>query len=160
MSRIPALLLAIAALTAAAPAHADPAVPQPDTGCAVDLAGAATLPFGQSLPLVCQGQRWQAMTAPGDPNDRWVSFGPAMALHGEGLRNPNLTAGTWTATPLDPGTRCAATQQAVISAGVVGAPMTTEGAPGQQLSFEVLPRLFDISMTGHCLWERAGAPGT
>lgn len=154
MSRITALLLAIAALTTAAPARADPAVPQPDTSCTGDLTGAATLPFGQSLALVCQGQRWQATTTPGDPSDRWVSFGPAMALHGEGLRNPNLTAGTWTATPLDPDTRCAATQQAVISAGVVGAPMITEGDIGQQLPLEVLPRLFDISMTGHCLWER------
>lgn len=160
MSRIPALLLAIAALTTAAPAHADPEVPQPDTACAADLNGAATLPFGRSLALVCQGQRWQATTAPGDPSDRWVSFGPAMALHGEGLRNPNLTAGSWTATPLDPDTRCAATQQAVISAGVVGAPISTEGDPGQQLSLEVLPSLFDISMTGHCLWERDSSPGT
>lgn len=155
MTRLPVLLLAVTALVAAAPAHADPAVPQPDTACAADLADVTTLPPGQSLPLVCQGQRWQAATAPGDPSDRWVSFGPAMALHGEGLRNPNLAAGSWTATPLDDDTRCAATQQVVISAGVVGAPVVTEGAPGQQFSLEVLPRLFDISMSGHCLWERS-----
>jgi hypothetical protein len=155
MSRLAVLLTAVAALVTAAPAHAEPAVPQPDTACAADLTDATTMAPGQSLPLVCQGQRWHAATAPGDPSDRWISFGPAMALHGEGLRNPNLTAGSWTATPLDPDARCAATQQAVISAGVVGTPVHTEGKPGQQLSLDVLPRLFDISMTGHCLWERS-----
>lgn len=146
----------LAALVTAAPAHADPAVPQPDTACPAGLTGTATLPFGRSLPLICQDQRWQAATAPTDPSDRWVSFGPAMALHGGGLRNPNLLPGGWTATPLQPDTRCAATQQTVVSAGVLGPPVIAEGAPGQQLSLEVLPSLFDISMTGHCLWERQG----
>jgi hypothetical protein len=146
----------LAALVTAAPAYAEPAVPQPDTTCPSYLAGTATLPFGQSLPLVCQDQRWRAATAPTDPSDRWVSFGPVMALHGGGLRNPNLLPGPWTATPLDPDTRCAATQQTVISAGVLGTPVEDEGTPGQQLSLEVLPSLFDISMTGHCLWERKG----
>lgn len=144
----------LAALVTAAPAYAEPAVPQQDTACAPDLAGTATLPFGRSLPLVCQDQRWQAATAPTDPSDRWVSFGPVMALHGGGLRNPNLLPGAWTATPLDPDARCAATQQTVISAGVLGKPVVAEGAPGQPLSLQVLPSLFDIAMTGHCLWER------
>lgn len=145
-----------AALVTAAPAYAEPAVPQPDTTCPSELTGTATLPFGRSLPLICQDQRWQAATAPTDPSDRWVSFGPVMALHGGGLRNPNLSAGSWTATPLDPGTRCAATQQTVISAGVLGDPVVAEGNLGQQLSLQVLPSLFDISMSGHCLWERTG----
>lgn len=145
-----------AALVTAAPAYAEPAVPQPDTTCPSELTGTATLPFGRSLPLICQDQRWQAATAPTDPSDRWVSFGPVMALHGGGLRNPNLSAGSWTATPLDPGTRCAATQQTVVSAGVLGGPVVAEGNPGQQLSLQVLPSLFDISMSGHCLWERTG----
>lgn len=146
----------LAALLTAAPAYAEPAVPQPDSTCPPELSGASTLPFGRSLPLTCQGQRWQAATAPTDPSDRWVSFGPVMALHGGGLRNPNLLPGSWTATPLDPDTRCAATQQTVISAGVLGTPVVTEGTAGQPLSLEVLPSLFDISMTGHCLWERRG----
>lgn len=154
MPRLAALLLAVTALVTAAPSHADPAVPQPDTTCAADISEATTMPPGQSLPLVCRGQRWQATTAPADPSDRWVSFGPAMALHGEGLRNPNLMSGTWTATPLDPDSRCAATQQTVISAGVVGSPSVSEAPPGQQLSFQVPPRLFDITMSGHCLWVR------
>lgn len=154
MLRLAAALFA--ALVTAAPVSAEPAVPQPDTACPSNLTGTATLPFGQSLPLVCQGQRWHAATAPGDPSDRWVSFGPAMALHGGGLRNPNLLPGPWIATPLDPDTRCAATQQTVVSAGVLGKPVIAEGVPGQPLSLEVLPSLFDISMTGHCLWERKG----
>lgn len=146
-----ALALTVGVLTAA-PAHADS--PQPNSGCPADLTGATTMPPGQSLPLRCNGQRWEAMTAPGDPSDRWVSFGPDMALHGEGLRNPNLSSGSWTATPLDTETRCGATQQTVISAGVVGEPIIAEGAPGQPLTLDVLPRLFDIMMSGHCLWER------
>ncbi len=149
------IVLLGAAFASAAPAHAEPAVPQLDSVCAPDLVAAATLPPGRSAPLVCSGGRWQATAAPADPSDRWVSFGPAIALHGDGLRNPNLLPGTWTATPLDPDTRCAATQQTVISAGVVGPPAITEGAPGQQLSFEVAPRLFDITMSGHCLWVRS-----
>jgi hypothetical protein len=144
-----------AALLAAAPAHADPVIPQPDSTCPAELEGAATMPPGRSLPMICQNQRWQPATAPGDPSDRWVSFGSPMALHGGGLRNPNLEAGSWTATPLDPGTACAATQQTVVSAGVLGSPVTAEGAPGQRLSLQVLPSLFDISMTGHCLWVRS-----
>jgi hypothetical protein len=143
-----------AAFVTAAPAYAEPAVPQPDTTCSADLTGSATLPFGRSLPLICREQRWQAATAPTDPSDRWVSFGPAMALHGGGLRNPNLLPGSWIATPLDPDARCAATQQTVISAGVLGEPVVAEGVTGQPLSLQVLPSLFDISMTGHCIWER------
>ncbi len=156
MTRLAALLLMFTALAAAAPAYADPAVPQPDSACTTELDGAATMPPGRNLPLVCQDRRWQPATAPADPNDRWVSFGPAMALHGDGLRNPNLESGSWTATPLDPDSTCAATQQTVVSAGVLGNPVAAEGAPGQRLSLQVLPSLFDISMTGHCLWERVG----
>lgn len=154
LSRLLALLATAMAFPAIA--WAEPGVPQEGSPCPPDLAGAATLPFGRSLPLVCQDMRWQAVTAPGDPSDRWVSFGPTMALHGEGLRNPNLSSGAWTATPLDPQTQCAATQHAVVSAGVVGAPVTAEGEPGQSLSVQVLPSLFDITMTGYCLWTRTG----
>ncbi len=155
MIRPAALLLTVTALVTAAPAYADPAVPQPDSTCAAELDGAATMPPGRNLPLTCRGQRWQPATEPTDPSDRWVSFGPAMALHGDGLRNPNLESGSWTAIPLDPDTTCAATQQTVVSAGVLGSPIIAEGAPGQRLSLQVLPSLFDISMTGHCLWVRS-----
>ncbi|MEH3138314.1 MULTISPECIES: hypothetical protein [Mycolicibacterium] len=141
-----------AALVSAAPAHADP--PAPNTPCTPDLTGVTTMQAGHVLPLVCTGGRWAAVTVPGDPSDRWVSFGPDMALHGEGLRNPNLASGTWTATPLDPQTSCGATQQGVVSAGVVGPPSTTTAPPGQPLTLVVVPRLFDIVMTGHCMWTR------
>ena len=141
-----------AALVSAAPAHADP--PAPNTPCTPDLTGVTTMQAGHVLPLVCTGGRWAAVTVPGDPSDRWVSFGPDMALHGEGLRNPNLASGTWTATPMDPQTSCGATQQGVVSAGVVGPPSTTTAPPGQPLTLVVAPRLFDIVMTGHCVWVR------
>lgn len=146
------LLTAVAALLVAPSAAADPVGPQPGTPCSLD--GVSTMPPGESMPLLCDGQRWHAATAPGDPSDRWVSFDAPMALHGQGLRNPNLLGGVWTATPLDPAARCRATQQAVISAGVVGDPVDSEGQPGQPLSLQVSSTLFDITMSGHCLWER------
>ena len=46
--------LLCAALAAAAPVHADPAVPQPYSACPAELTGAATLPFGQAL-VACAG---------------------------------------------------------------------------------------------------------
>jgi hypothetical protein len=75
-----------------------------------------------------------------------------MVLHGEGLRNPNLRSGNWTATPQESSTQCSAVQSAVLGPGVVGSPATSEGKPGQPMDLQVLPRLFSIELSGHCLW--------
>jgi hypothetical protein len=37
---------------------------------------------------------------------------------------------------------------------VVSSPEVATGATGQQLSFRVLPDLYSITMTGHCLWSK------
>lgn len=148
---------AVAALTllfSSAVAAADPVAPQSDSPCASAYTDAMTLPSGASIPLVCQGGQWHAVTTPQPPSDVWLSYGPALALHGEGKRNPNLRSGEWTATPQDSSSQCRAEQSVVLSPGVVGEPQTAEGQPGRPLEVTVLPRLFDIQLSGNCLWQR------
>jgi hypothetical protein len=116
-----------------------------------------TWPPDDSVPLECLNSQWQAVTTPQPPSDRWLSFGPAMTLHGQGMRNPNVTSGAWTATPQDADSRCRAEQQAVVSAGEVGPPQVAKSPKGQPLSFQLLPQLFSIKMSGYCLWTRAGS---
>ncbi|HZQ31877.1 MAG TPA: hypothetical protein VFB19_09095 [Mycobacterium sp.] len=118
-----------------------------------------TWPPNDKLPLVCANQpggyRWTALTEPPAPSDRWLSYGPPMRLHGEGLQNPSVTSGNWTATPQDPNSQCRAEQLAVVKAGVVGPPQIAEGEKGKPLSFSVVPKLFSIAMSGYCLWTKA-----
>jgi hypothetical protein len=147
-----ALLLATPAL-----AWADPEAPQPGTPCAPDLSDVMTWPPDDKSPLECLNNQWQAVTSPQPPNDRWLSFGPPIKLHGEGLRNPNVASGDWTAVPEDANTSCRAEQRVVVEAGVVGPPQVAESPGGQPLSFNVLPRLFSIDMSGYCLWTRTGS---
>ena len=153
-----AVLVVAAALLAPAVAHADTPVPQPGAGCSEDLAGAMTqLPNGRDF-LVCGGQdgshTWAAAAVPFDPADEWFSYGSGITLHGQGFRNPNLSSGNWTASPLDPETACAAEQVTVVSAGVLAPPQNSRGEPGRPLSVELLPKLFTVTMTGDCLWSR------
>jgi hypothetical protein len=143
------------ALLSTPDALADPVAPQADTPCTADLSGVMTWPQGAKMPLVCADQQWRIVTTPQPPNDRWLSFGPPMLLHGEGMRNPSVKSGQWTATPQDPNSQCGAEQQAVASPGVVGPPQVTQGKAGEPLQVELQPRLFSIQMSGYCLWSRA-----
>jgi hypothetical protein len=149
---------AVAALgllfSSSAVATADPLAPQENTPCPANAAGAMTLLPDGKTPLVCRDQQWQASASPFPPSDRWLSYGPAMVLHGEGLRNPSLRSGNWTATPQEPSTQCSAEQSAVLGPGVVGSPETSEGKPGQPINLRVLPRLYSIALSGYCLWVR------
>ena len=95
---------------------------------------------------------WQAAPVPFEPNSTWLSYGPAITLHGQGMRNPNLSSGQWTATPLDPETVCRVQQETVVEAGVLSSPKVFQGDPGQSLSVEMLPQLFYAQLSGHCLW--------
>jgi hypothetical protein len=153
------VLVVAAALVAPAVAHADTPVPQEGAPCSEYLADAMTqLPGGREF-LVCQGQPdgsyvWAAAAVPFDPADKWLSYGPGIILHGQGFRNPNLSSGNWTASPLDPETGCGAEQVTVVSAGVLAPPQNALSEPGQLLSVELLPKLFTVTMTGDCLWSR------
>ena len=143
-----------AALSALPVASAEPPAPQAGTPCTSDLAGVMTWPADVLTPLVCVDGQWQALTAPQPPNDRWLSVGPAITLHGEGMRNPNVASGQWTATPQEPGGQCRAAQQTVVSPGVKSSPQVSEGRPGQQLSLQLLPSLFSVELSGYCVWTR------
>lgn len=157
------MLAAVLVLAAPAVARAEPTVPQPGAACSPDLADAMTqLPGGTDF-LVCRDQpdgtlAWSPAPVPFDPNDKWLSYGVGITLHGQGFRNPNLSSGGWTATPLDPATVCGAEQVTVVSAGVLAPPETSRGEPGQPLSVEMLPKLFTVTMTGECLWSRDQTP--
>ena len=150
-------VLTAAALATAVPAPADPMRPQPDAPCSENLAGALTqLPDGASF-LECSNApgnyQWTPFTGPYPSSDRWLSYGPALTLHGQGRRNPEILSGRWTAYPQDDDTTCSAQQTVVVSAGEVGPPQTSTGQPGQPMNFEVLPVVFSITLSGNCLWE-------
>jgi hypothetical protein len=162
--RATATLAATAAALLSAPAFAsaDTVVPQPDTPCSQNFADAMTRVPNEKTPLVCStqqnlGYQWTTVTSPYPISDRWLSYGPELTLHGQGMRNASIRSGDWTGFPQDSNTPCRVWQVAVVAAGVVGAPQTAEGAPGQPLSFQVLPNLFTIKLSGYCLWVKAPA---
>lgn len=138
-------------------ANADVITPQLEAPCSADLAGTMTLlPDGQTY-VVCRNEiaaryAWMAAPIAFDPGAMWLSYGPAITLHGQGMRNPNLSSGQWTATPLDPETVCRVQQETVVEAGVLSSPEVFQGDPGQPLSVEMLPQLFYAQLSGHCLW--------
>jgi len=138
-------------------AHADVITPALEEPCSADLAGVMTLlPDGQTY-VVCQedlvfGFAWRAAPVPFEPSSAWLSYGPAIALHGQAMRNPNLSSGQWTATPLDPQAVCSAQQQTVVAAGELAPPQVFQGEPGEPLSVEMLPKLFYVELSGNCLW--------
>jgi opacity protein-like surface antigen len=152
-----AAAVAIAALAVAlssGAAAADPVAPQVNTPCPPDAAGAATRPADAKMPLVCSSGSWQAVTTPQPPNDRWLSVGPPMLLHGEGRQNPDVQSGDWTATPRTADTRCRAEQTTVLEPGVLTAPDVAEGSADQRLQVTFAPRLFNVTLSGDCLWAR------
>jgi hypothetical protein len=157
--RLRTALVLAAALVTPAMAHADAPVPQAGAPCSDNLADAMTQVPGGSDFLVCRRQSdgshaWAPAAVPFDPADQWFSYGPGITLHGQGFRNPNLSWGNWTASPLDPEAVCSAEQVTVVSAGVLAPPQSSRGEPGQTLSVELLPKLFTVTMTGDCLWSR------
>ena len=149
-----AAVAALAVVFSGGTAVADPAAPQENTPCPTDAAGAATRPADAKMPLVCTGGSWQSETTPQPPNDRWLSVGPPVLLHGDGRRNPDVQSGDWTATPRNADTRCRAEQTTVLEPGVLTAPEIAEGPAGQPLEVTFKPRLFGLQLSGDCLWTR------
>ena len=151
------VLAAVGVVLSPGVAYADVITPELEVPCSADLVGTMTLlPDGQT-DVVCQeefgsGFAWQAVPVPFEPNPRWLSYGPGINLHGQAMRNPNLSSGQWTATPQDVETACRAQQQTVVAAGVLAPPQVFQGEPGQPLSVEMLPKLFYVELSGHCLW--------
>lgn len=150
------LLAAVAVVFSSSTAAADPVAPQANTPCPPDAAGAMTRAADATMPLVCSGGNWQTVTTPQPPNDRWLSVGPPILLHGQGRRNPDVQAGAWNATPRNSDTRCRAEQVTVLGPGVLATPTVTEGAAGQRLDVDFASRLFNLTLSGDCLWTRKG----
>jgi hypothetical protein len=151
----------VAALAVFSPgiAHAELPMPQLEAPCPADLAGTMTLLPDEQTYVVCQDEigarfAWTPAPTPFEPNDQWLSYGPMITLHGQGMRNPNLTSGQWTATPQDSETVCRAQQETVIEAGVLSEPQVSQGITGQSLSLEMLPKLFYAELSGNCLWVK------
>ena len=163
MKRWAAIVVAVAVTSLSIPAFAsaDPVVPQPGTACAANLVDAMTWLPDDNTPLQCVGQpagnQWETVATPYPVSDRWVSYGPPMKLHGEGLRNAVIRSGEWTATPLTSDGQCGADQLAVIPGVGVGPSQISKGEPGQPLSLQVVPKLFSIEMSGSCLWQKVDA---
>jgi len=148
-----------ASLACGAPASADVAVPGLGAACSAELDGAMTLLPDGTTYVACQQQsdpeyRWAAVQTPFPPNDTWLSYGPAITVHGQGMRNPNLSSGPWTATPQDPETACRVTQTTVVEAGVLATPEVSEGEQGKPLTVEMQPKLFYDELAGDCLWVK------
>ena len=139
-------------------AHADPPPPALWASCPPDWADAMTLLPDEQTYALCQqnvfGYSWVPVLTPFDPHETWVSYGPPINLHGQGMRNPNVTSGDWTATPQDPETVCRAEQQTVVEAGVLSDPVIAEGEPGKEMAVDLRPALFYLKLSGHCLWTK------
>ncbi len=146
----PCAVIAAVALAAMPVAAADPAAPGP---CTPTVEGATTLSSGANTPERCQGGQWQRLDLPAPASDRWVSV-DTLALHGQGMQNPNVSAGRWTATPLSTSTRCRAEQQTVLSPGTLSTPVVDQGPPDAPLTIQVLPTAFYVQFSGNCLWIR------
>ncbi|TGD86598.1 hypothetical protein BayCH28_17195 [Mycolicibacterium sp. CH28] len=163
-SAVVAIAVALSALFGApAPAKADEPVPAAGGPCPADFDNVMTqLPGGRDYLVCLAGPGgaavWAPVETPFPPNSRWLSYGPAITLHGQGFRNPNLRSGQWTATPLGPDTVCGAEQVAVVAAGVLAPPEVSQGQPGQPLAFGVLPKLFTVVLSGNCLWSEDQPP--
>lgn len=156
-------MVCVLALSAAAPvavAHADVAPPALGAGCSAELADAMTLLPDLTTYAVCQqaglGYSWAAPEdMPFGPSERWFSYGPAITLHGQAMRNPNLSSGQWTAIPRDPEATCRAKETTVVEAGVLAEPRVFEGDQGAPLELQMLPRLFYAELSGDCLWMKS-----
>lgn len=159
LARVAAILVpAVWVLGSGVPAYADVSVPEVGAGCAAELADAMTLLADGTTYAVCRqagtGFAWDPAQTPFPPNDTWLSYGPAITLHGQGMRNPNLLSGQWTATPLDPESTCRVTETTVVEAGVLADPQVFEGERGKPLPVEMLPKLFYAELAGDCLWVK------
>jgi hypothetical protein len=147
------LVAAVATALVTAPvALADPAT---DTSCTPALAGVMSKKPAADVVMLCKDRMWYPQPADAPPSDRWVSFGPTLTLHGEGLPDPNLVQGSWNAIPLGPWTRCRSVQQTGYAPGAISKPVADQGSPNTPMSFEVEANVVTIQFSGYCLWMRS-----
>ena len=116
----------------------------------------STEPGARKSLLECKDGSWQDYRAEYPNSDRWLSTGPELVLHGQGVRNPEFMAGHWTGTPQESDAICHATY---VQGGDDNPKITqtheVNGDAGKPVEFEAPVRLFTVTLTGNCLWERS-----
>jgi hypothetical protein len=152
------VITAVGILVDAPRVVAAPVAPRQDMPCPEDLSGALTQLPDQRTILQCQLQggerRWRGFSSPYPKSDRWLTYGPAVTLHGEGRPNREVDSGEWIAYPQEPEGQCEARQRTVVAAGVLSPVQTSTSKPGQPLTFQMLPLLFTVELRGNCFWQR------
>jgi hypothetical protein len=129
--------------------------PQADESCPENLIGAMAVLEDAKTKVICSAVgEWEVSTTPYPVSDRWLSYGPELRLRGQGMRNPEIISGRWTGYPQEPDAVCTAEQVTVLGPGKVSTPESVAGEPGDPLEFHVAPTLFDIKLTGPCLWQK------
>lgn len=165
IGRVSALVVALGVVVVgvgtSARADPGPTPPQAGSACGDNLDGALTeLPqpasdTGTAKDLLqCTGGTWQPYLDPYPASDRWLTTGPELILHGQGRRNPEVHAGTWTGTPQTDETVCRAEVVDVLAPGETSSPEVHAADPGRPLALEVGDHLFTARLTGYCLWQR------
>ncbi len=154
-----AAVLAVCHATACAHAQPpQPVPPAPDAPCSDTFAGAMARLADGKTNLVCSdqggGYQWSQHNYPYPLSDRWLTYGPVLTLHGQGMRNPEMLSGDWTGDPQDRNSVCNAEQVTVLGPGHVSPPETVTGEPGRTLEFNVSPTMFTIALSGNCLWQK------
>ena len=125
-------------------------------GAVTQLPDQSTEPGARKSLLECKDGSWQDYRAEYPNSDRWLSTGPELVLHGQGVRNPEFMAGHWTGTPQESDAICHATY---VQGGDDNPKITqtheVNGDAGKPVEFEAPVRLFTVTLTGNCLWERS-----
>jgi hypothetical protein len=150
---VAAIAVGTAPLAGAAPA------PQPGASCSQAISGAMAQLSDAMTFLQCRNQqggesRWQSPDSPYPNSSRWLTYGPALTLHGEGQRNREIDSGEWIGYPQASDTQCKAAQLDNTAEGERTLPQVSTGEPGQPLRLRVLPMLFTVELRGYCLWQK------
>jgi hypothetical protein len=169
---------AFAQIVAVPVAVADaPVVPRPDAPCTPQLANVKTWNLNQSpdaqpfTNLQCQnlgatGYLWKP-TPVMLPYTSWLSLGSDTKGEyraGTMLGVPNENGeydlhfpSTWIGTPQASDAQCIAEQTPETGGSMLGPPTAKAGGTGRPLVVDVIPNLWQLKLSGHCLWEEASS---
>jgi hypothetical protein len=165
--------VAFAQIVAVSVARADaPVVPRPDAPCVPQLANVKTWNLNQApdaqpyTNLQCQnlgakGYVWKPEPVM-LPYTSWLSLGSDTHTKSEYRAGRFVfddlhTPSTWIGTPQAPDAQCIAEQQPRVGEGMLGPPTAKAGGTGRPLVVDVIPNLFEITLSGYCLWEEASS---
>jgi hypothetical protein len=152
MSRAVVIATALAAVAVGVAGPAGATTP-PDTPCTDGVDDALTRTTGDTWQ--CLDGAWRLSTDPYASSDRWLSWGDEpLIVHGQGRRNPEVGAGTWTGTPQSPEAQCLAEVVDVAEPGQLTAPEPHAADVGEPVTFTAGPTMFSVTLDGYCLWER------